>query len=189
MGSLKEEVHDYDSPGGQTSADYVGVEIDMDFDCTLTAVEVFNGCTATKITIYLESDKSSLATSNLSSNVATFNLALTNGVKYYVVAHADGAGFVNKWGDEGEAPGFTIDLVRFDVPHAVYNSGGGWNDYSGHAWAIRYITTNILDYTTFQANIGDAWKSLSGMQINIGDVWKDVIGCQINIGDAWKTVF
>lgn len=42
---------------------------------------------------------------------------------------------------------------------------------------------------TIQINIGDVWKTVTGVQINIGDTWKPVTKAQINIGDVWKTIF
>lgn len=51
----------------------------------------------------------------------------------------------------------------------------------------------VVDYTAGgnvkKINIGDAWKTIAGIQINIGDSWKVVSGMKINIGDAWKTIF
>jgi hypothetical protein len=43
--------------------------------------------------------------------------------------------------------------------------------------------------TNTQINIGDSWKTVSGISINIGDTWKTVVSVSINIGDVWKTVF
>jgi len=66
--------------------------------------------------------------------------------------------------------------------------------YSGDADDGYATTLNVevpsgaTNYKT-QINIGDVWKTVTGMQINIGDVWKTVTHAQINIGDVWKTIF
>lgn len=52
-----------------------------------------------------------------------------------------------------------------------------------------WVTGLVTDSINLQVNIGDTWKTVTGMQINIGDTWKTVTAAQINIGDAWKTIY
>lgn len=89
------------------------------------------------------------------------------------------------------------------------DNGGGSNEHVTVAVATREYTGSSLDPGTYtlsetegweawtvavlpssgpawQINIGDAWKTVEGVQINIGDAWKTVDAAQINIGDAWK---
>lgn len=62
-----------------------------------------------------------------------------------------------------------------------------WN--SGAGAPFLTVTYSASSGTNAQLQIGDAWKTVDGMQVNIGDSWKTVDGAQVNIGDSWKTIF
>jgi hypothetical protein len=54
---------------------------------------------------------------------------------------------------------------------------------------VNFSNSLTFSGTNMQVDIGDVWKTVSGLQINIGDAWKAVTHAWVNIGDVWKTIF
>lgn len=75
----------------------------------------------------------------------------------------------------------------YATPETTYPSGAAL-DADGIISIYATYTAGGASTKT-QINIGDAWKTVTGMQINIGDAWKAVTHVWQNIGDVWKTVF
>ncbi len=75
------------------------------------------------------------------------------------------------------------------TPAGSYSLGVTLSSASYCTELVVSIAPAVAAGIATQVNIGDVWKTATGVQINIGDVWKTVTHMQINIGDVWKSIF
>lgn len=83
----------------------------------------------------------------------------------------------------------TIEIGGISEWKATNDTGVDVGSTSGTEIGGIAIEIKAASETKMQLNIGDTWKTVSGLQVNIGDTWRTVTHVWINISDSWKQIF
>lgn len=156
---------------------------EANFEVALYAADGASGVAGTRLYVSATNAKGTTA----GWKRVTVDWTITGSTAYWLAVQC-GAVDTITYIDAKTTDGTGYDRVAQSTLNDPYG-GGAPADADGMMAIYVLWESGEVGGTNCQINIGDSFKTISGIQINIGDAWKPVTSAKINIGDSWKTVF